>query len=76
VAILIVEETRRWRDELRLREVEVAAPRAPKTLCGHVVRTRRQLRHVVGAKNKADARRRRAQRNTSGCLRLLADSTA
>jgi hypothetical protein len=60
VSILIVEEARRWREELGLldrlhiRKVEVAL-RAPKTSRRRVVRARRQLRRVVRAEREAEA---------------------
>jgi hypothetical protein len=60
VTILIVEEARRWREELDLldrlhiRKVEVTM-RAPEMPRSRVVRTRRQLRRVVRAEREAEA---------------------
>jgi hypothetical protein len=60
MTILVVDEARRWHEELRLleglhlREVEVA-PRAPESPRDRVVRARHQLRHVEGAKGEAKA---------------------
>jgi hypothetical protein len=60
VTILIVEDARRWREELGLLnrlhiwKVEVA-PRAPETPRYRVVRARSQLRRVVCAEREAEA---------------------
>jgi hypothetical protein len=60
VAVLLRDEVRLWREELRLLErlclgeVHLAA-RAPEAPCRRVVRARRLLRRVEGAEREAEA---------------------